>query len=628
MAYYTLSSAASQAERTIPTELEELYRAEISRQYTSARRRNRLAFLSIAAICLFVGVCVVWANLSEPSGKNRPLEETIGRLERIVEEKRFEEMPEAIERIEKGPSKIAKHGQVVTLVEQIKYDQKRAQEFSQKYTQLEKDIANYRFAALKGLKSDLDVLQVLARELKKESEFRELDQKYNRALQREQNAFQHNAQAPGGSYSSQESGMRAMTSHSERPRQAPPEIVPDWSSYPAALKTLARDASGKDADTLLKAWESIERVAESLENFADDYTETAEQGFHAMQLNSSSLSEKYEKVAEPFDAIFSHAISSDDFTNLPTTARYSPEGFKSLKSFLEYLEKLTATTSEVYPWIDGNTGHWYYLTTKPDKPGVYGYITSPAGTEKEYRISNDKFASEKVPDQMVTPQYFAKWALGELGKTNDDNAQTTTRNVVEKLFYRTESEPGIDPILQCCIMDLLIKDVSEIDSSLTSRLSEASQILKDSEINDLVTWMDADDTDTPQHRTKAQETIEKLKTLDIPSLIEKACQDRKDFTAKLTGFRPRFKWAGCMIKKGEKWVCSPKPDTIDGQSGVLFTFTHDETNTTVSPIKIGTISSGQIKLELPDDDYASLQYSPVFLCSHRDGVAPGFRSTQ
>ena len=97
--HYDLKTAALQAGRTVPAALEESYRSEVSRQYTSASRRHLLAVMVIGGICLLVGgplFLTLWFEYKKSPNGSRTKKNDIGEIEKVNLENTRKKLSNAI----------------------------------------------------------------------------------------------------------------------------------------------------------------------------------------------------------------------------------------------------------------------------------------------------------------------------------------------------------------------------------------------------------------------------------------------------------------------------------------------------------------------------------------------------
>ena len=393
----------------------------------------------------------------------------------------------------------------------------------------------------------------------------------------------------------------------ERAMQSLFSVVPKWTDYQSALQKLTSDFPSHpiatDAADVLKELGTVQAAAKAFQDFADSYTGTAG-NFKVLQQEAASLKKKYDDVSKWISGTSNDIFLPDDMIeNLSKMPPYFPGAFQSVEAFLKDLAQ-----RELYPWIDMRDGakHWYYLTTKPTKAGKYKYVTAFRGVEKDFTILSSMFSEANIP--VMTQYGFARDAQKRIDAIHDD-AVAAAEDILRDLLTRKGEEPGIDPILQCIVMTLLIKDMSKMEPFFASNFAEIQRFLQGSGIDQLTRWMDVQQN-TAQQRTQAENAISRCSPKIQPAFA-KTLHDREEFLMKLKQFQPRIEWVGVLIKKDGEWDCVMKTGSLGSGSGNLYIFRQSVTNpTTVEPIIIGQVSSG--KFELRGNASSLIPFAPVF----------------
>jgi hypothetical protein len=223
-------------------------------------------------------------------------------------------------------------------------------------------------------------------------------------------------------------------------------------------------------------------------------------------------------------------------------------------------------------------------------------------------IDIKQFRQTKIPQ--TTPYRFANAALGKISGIKDD-AETVVREIMGDLFVLINDEPGIDPILQCIVVDLLISDMSKIDPFFEENFAELQEIIPKNINQDNTNWMDIQDA-TVNKRAEAKAAID-LYHPKIQSAFAKTRLDRAEFMEKAKQFRPHFEWVGILIQNDKKWDCITKQGGINSKPGDLYILCQ-RSHQTVELVRIGQVSSD--KVELRGNEPSLLQGAPVFLVQH------------
>ena len=386
----------------------------------------------------------------------------------------------------------------------------------------------------------------------------------------------------------------------------------DWTEYPSALQKLVTKFPDRPVVKVTGAadvWNGmgeIREVAESLREFATFYTKAVDSG--TFQQEFVSLKKKYDKAFSRISGTSNEIFMSDDvrktFSKMNT---YISGDFATVENYLEILSH-----DEYFPWIEESSQNnkWYYLTTLPDRPGDYDFVKTFGDEEipenQFVTIEQRQLRSTQIPQ--TTPDRFAKAALEKIRGING-NAVTTVKEIMDDLFERKGDDQGIDPIIQCIVMDLLISDMSKIDPFFEENFAELKQIIQEPNINQYNTnWMDIGET-TVDNRATARNAISNC-SKKIPLAFDNTRRDRTEFRDRCMQFHPQFEWLGILIKNDKKWECVAKQGVINSKAGDLYIFCPGA-NQTVELVRIGQVSSG--KFELRGNEPSLLQCAPVFL---------------
>lgn len=664
--YYTLSTAATQAGTVIPEELEELYQAETSRQHTSATRRNQLVVVSVIAACLLAGVILALGlNQRLYAGRVR---DTLVSLQKIETEELYEDIAGTLERIETNSPDIAKNTEVTVAMQRLRSmldeDGKRAADFARYHSLADGQLGTPEkpeFQELLRIGISVDQAGKLARssrektlyaELKRKFDTamamrkREIDEKYSKTLTEVSDDFNAAGRdsdlsaselltrlkeaarrleilqkTPDVSESLKEQGVAVAGMIAEQEKKTQRRLeqesvlknlfsqVPHWDNYQSVLRRFAADFSehhaAEDAKDVLKEWDGIKETAMLLQELANSYTQAAGD-FGSLQKESDTLWKKYQELSSRLSGSSSALFPPGELLEeLAKITPYSPNQFRSTESLLKSLSQ-----RNVYPWVDERSGNWYYLTRKPDKPDSYTYITTFVSEEKTYRIRDGEFNIAKIPT--VTQQEFAAYALKKIDGIKNDADAVVCDIMDELLKKKNGNETGLDPILQCVVADLLIADMSKVDSIFESNFKRSYEIIQKSGVDLLTNWMDVQSKNTNPQRNMARAAIGRLP--QMKTLAEKTRRERSQFKERLAQYRPHFDWVGVTTKKNGKWDCVLKTGGIAVESGDLYVF-RQTADQNILPIKISRISSG--KVELHGGESSLIQGLPVFWVSNR-----------
>jgi len=355
--------------------------------------------------------------------------------------------------------------------------------------------------------------------------------------------------------------------------------------------------------------DSVKEIALLIQDYAVSYTK-ATVDFTTLQQSSATLKKKYDGVSMRLSGTSSDIFQQGDILEtLSKIIQYRPQTFSNVERQLEELSQ-----DEFFPLIEGGTNPWYYLTARPTKAGSYSYVTRPFGdVKKTYTVSTSQFDKAVIPN--ITPYAFARESQRRIDEI-DNNADTVTGDIMRRLLISEDSEPGLDPIIQCKVMDSLIQDMSGIDPFFASNFAEQRNIIKKSGIDSFTTWMTVDPK-TDRDRAGAKNAIDRCRQ-NIQQAINKTRLERNAFIEHCTQFHPRFEWVGVLVKSDGKWYCVAKPGTVNLESEDLYILRR-KTNQTEEPAKIGPVKTVPVstnKYELRGNGSSLLQYAPVFLVQH------------
>ena len=657
--YYVLGNAATQAAMDIPVELEELYQSIVSQHHIRATRKNQLAVALIITACLLLGSLLVLGYIRHHHAEQ--IAETLASTQAMIDEERIEDMSGMLEHIEKDLPNVAKNPKVFAKMEEMKsliaLDKKRAEDFQRNLSQADGLLGEQPDLTILSQikKSFLDPAEKLNRTTEEKTAFgvvkrkyevilqqaiREIDKDFSESLNKisvdldalgrnsvlppsevlnalkeldrrikklmlESKGISDEMQAQGKNLESRIANHQADKEHELRLARAKTDLssaVPNWTKYRNALGKLGTEFSDEEAGYVLKGLDAVEEVAKALEGFATSFSQAAARDYKTLHQASGALKSKYEAATVRISGASSDFFQMGDI--LENLSKLTPDtrgAFATVESHLKMLSQ-----RDLYPWVDEDM-NWYYLTKKPTGAGKYKYVASYRGDEMDYTILASSFNATKIP--VTIPYSFAAASLKKIDGIRDD-AVAVVGDVMRDLFTREGDEPGIDPILQCVMMDLLITDMSKIDPFFASNFEELHRFVKSGDVERLTTWMDVKSNNTKPQRAKAVLAIKRFP--EIQPLIDKTIQDRTVFMAKLDHFHPHFEWVGILLHHdyGGKWYCMSKADSFNYKSGDFYILRPHPVDKTVMPVKIGQANSGKIVLN--DNTTSYIPYAPVF----------------
>ena len=665
--YYVVVSAATKAGTVVPAELEELYLSEVERQYAAVRWRNRWVVAGFAVVCLLIGSLIAFGLYQRHLGDQ--VAKTIAMLQNAA--------PDEVPRVVEGISpKIAKYPEVHAEITkaQHRYDDKKQTEqnfqtrLAKVDARLDADDKPDIHELTTEIKYAVEQVEKLAVTPPDKMLFTELKRKYDRAVKERRQELNAQYTNELGEISAERKDAMSETDSSptavldrlaelarrlEALQKRSPDVddsikeqgtletryiaddrkrmetrleqekavadllaaVPDWMQYQSSLRAIAdftgHPAAAEAAD-VLKELETVKEIAVLLQNLTAEFGKS-EGDFTALQHDSASLLSKYKAISTRVSGSSSGVMdlfSPGDFLeNLAKMVSYSPGAFKSTETRLNELIQ-----RKVFPWI-GEDNKWYYLTEQPTGPNKYSYVTLPAANadKQPYTIKDGEWDDGKKPKNAV-PHLFAMETKKKLAGIKN-NAAAVVGDIIGDMFKREDDEPGIDPIVQCGLIALLLKDMSQIDPFFASNFTGVRKIIQDSGVDQFTNHMDVAKGKpgrTEQARENANKAVKRLP--EIPPLIEKSRQEQDQFKRKIEGLHPRFEWVALLTKREGKWNCTIRSDSGNNDSGDLFILRQNADKKSVRSVKIGQISSG--KVELNGDDKSFLPYTPVFFVQY------------
>jgi hypothetical protein len=656
--HYALLNAAAQADAAIPNHLEERYQTQIDRYELQKARRIKIIVTAVACACIFLGGLIIWGLTVR--NFNRTVSETLATLQKLENEKRYDDIIGTIQQIELQHHGVSTDPQIAAAFEKMRnlYDvnQKRADEFLRYYNQAVKaldDNPEPDQNTAKEIKIAVEQAEKLMQTLQEKTQFAELKRRYDSAtltlqtklnaeysnhietISNEFNALHRNAnltpneillqlnklslrintlkqQQPDASHALQSQSSIMLDSITKYEAKIKSEFeqndtfkklihkLPKLTEYKNALQIFVtkypNHPATTDAEEVINELDDVKIVTDLQRDLAASYSANA---FDIKRLRASST-----ELLTTLTELSSKISGSPDQIFPP--AQYlkilseknhdTQDAFKSTKSFLQNL-----TQKKVWRWIKKD--NWYYLTKKPEKPdriGNYDYITTFVSENKPISIYESEFKPEKIPK--YTQAEFSINALKKL-----DNADTNAVEVVCDLIGELLKSDDIDPILKYILLDLFITDASALDPIFDQNFKRYVDIIATSGVDKITNWMDVDSKNTIPQRNLAAVALSRM--ADAEKIIEKTKNEYNQFKNLIGKFNLDFECVGILTHKDHDWNCVLK-SPLTGKTGTLYVLRRKPDNTIV-PIPIGNNSESGIKLN--NNETALLQCLPVFL---------------
>lgn len=657
--YYNLNSAASQAGMDIPEELERLYQSQI---HAGELRRSRAIMLKVVSVVcgsLLIGGLVAWGLFYQMHRQR--INETLANLEQIELEGRYEEIQGTVDRIEKDNPEIVKIPEITSAIERLRAmksnDDTRAEDFQRYYTQAVAALdAPIRPALdeLARLEVPISQAEKLARTPQEKTQHTELKRKYDTilsgrkreidvafseeltSLSNEFNSLRRNDELPPQQIVSRlDDLIRQIESLSRKDNVSPTlketatstvemigkfkqdkeveiqqeksfaDLIPkigDWSAYESALKNFAATHSAHhaaaDAKEVSVELDGIKTLAQPLSELSRNFVSQVSD-YKKLQESSTSLLELFKEIKS--DSNLDETTGNELFPpgpSLEMLAKAVPASSENLRGTESLLKSLSQR--EVWPWTDKNE-RWYYLLSKPTKPGDYKYVTTFVSEERKYNLRDEDYKNAK--ERTGTQYQFSIAALKKIDGIQDDAA-----HVVGELMISMLGADGIDPILKCVLLDAFISDTSKIDPVFARNYEKVYNIISKCGVDMYLNWMDVASKNTIPQRNLALSALKRLP--DMKALAEKTRRDRIEFKETLQAMKPQFQWVGFLARQDSAWTCQMRSSTYFTESGDLFVL-RVKPDGALQPYKVGTLSSdGNCKIV--GNESTRLQCLPVF----------------
>ncbi|MDR0392555.1 MAG: hypothetical protein LBH59_11645 [Planctomycetaceae bacterium] len=655
--HYALLTAATQADATIPTHLEERYQAQINAHELQRSRRIKILVTAVSCACIFIGGLIMWGLTSR--NFNRAVAATLATLQQIENEQRYDDILTTLQQIEQQHYGVSLDPQVAAAFEKMRNlhdsDKKRADEFNRYYNQATKTLDNSPepdLATAKQIKVAVDQAEKLMRTLPEQSQFAELKRRYESStlsLQTKLNAeYSSNIETISNEFhdlrkntklTSNEIILRLnkLSLQINTLKQHYPDVPQSLQSQSNILLDLIAKYETKiksefeqndafnnlvnkisklneykdelqnlvakypqhpatlDAEDVIKELDDIKVVADLLHNLASSYSAHASDA-KKLHANSTELLSTLNELSSKISVEADQLFPPAQY--LKTLSQTNPDAQETIKTTKSFLQNLTQKT--VWRWIKKDK--WYYLTRKPEKPDrvrSYDYITTFVSENKPVSIYESDFQPEKVPQ--TTQSDFSLNALKKL-----DNTDADTVDVICDLIGELVVLEDIDPILRYILLDLFFTDGSAMDSIFNTNFKRCVDIFATSGVDKLTNWMDVDSKNTTPQRNLATVALSRIS--DIDKIIAKTKTERNQFKNLIGKYNLDFECVGILMRKENQWYCNFKT-SISGKTGTLYILRQKLENI-ITPIPIHTTPNTETQLINND---AFLQCLPVFI---------------
>ncbi|MDR1964206.1 MAG: hypothetical protein LBQ50_10540 [Planctomycetaceae bacterium] len=654
--YYSLSTAASQAGATISAELEKFYRSQIHAHESRKFRKTLFTVITIVSVCLLVGGVITLGLVQR--NKQLQINKVVASLQNIETEKRFGEIPGAVQRYENESAPEIRNV-LGRLKAMLQADQERAKKFEDYYSKAATALEPPKqptLLELEGIKIFVDDAGKLFRIPQEETKFlelkrkfdttraarqRETDTEFSKKLEEIQDEFKtlpRNAELSNDLLLELNNTIKDLISRTEKllqqygiskemkkegdnhldlmvkyqketdekieQNQALQKLfdsVPNWTAYESELKNFvvkySKHQAASDMEVVLQELEKIKEVYVLLHGLADSYNKHVGD-FDVLKKEAPGLLKQYENLSSYVTVSPEQLFSPGKWLEkLSQTKPLTTDDFKETESHFKNLSK-----RQLWAWIDKE--QWYYLTTEPKQEGTYDYVTTFISDPKPYRVRKDDFKN----NQFDGTQYkFAIEALKKIDSIREDGSKEDAVDVICALMKNLLLTRGIDPILKCVTLNLLISDLSKIDPIFADNFKRHHEIIKTSGIDMYINWMDVNSTDTIPKRNQATVALGRLPAIETLALKTK--EEQKQLRNALQNCNPRFEWIGALSKSKGAWSCQTKSSSRSGK-GDLYIL-RLKPDKTVAYIRIGSLSGTEIKLD--GIGTSCLQGIPVFL---------------
>ncbi|MDR0611744.1 MAG: hypothetical protein LBG58_16685 [Planctomycetaceae bacterium] len=660
--YYSAEQAAANISQTLPRETMEWYKRRKQNFEQTRQNRLRVTVTLIVAVCLLIVSGISYGLIVR--NFTAQVEAAVTSLQSVKDEKRYDDIDQTIERVEKKNAKVAADPKVEKLFDELrimqKEDKERAANFERALTQIEIALDEKpELAELKKLTASIENCEKLKRTNEEETKFSDMKRKHQVAVNQRQReldtAFgdklavlskQWNEirrsrdikqmteleseiksllqQSPEVSAKQLSEGKEFLTdiqNVTERVRkaQSADEIVKQirevsgWNSYQTALKRLVNDHPSheavSDAKNILAQLDDTNKIVQTYAALSKKVNDC-----------SKNMSELQKHIAEinPPIKILTEKTGTDVDAFIPFIKRFDkiaetkPLGAETFRKTNDVL--VTISKSKLYPLIYEKK--WYYMVEAPSETaenrGKYKYKTSVASTEKEikeYKIKADinKIAVD-TNKQLTGNQFeFAVEARKELRSIGNDTPLESAVDKIEKILTEMQDQTGLDPILKCVILKYFLDDFSAVEPVFKETFQNYLKSLTDSKLDFDYNWMEVESDKTETQRNLAESQLRILP--DLKSLFAKAKQDFKRFVNSLT--IPDLTWLGIVDRPDNtRWTCT---GSLTGKSGTLWVFRkeHDK----MQPIKIGTLKDGNVSIDRQSE---CVRFLPVYLMNNHD----------
>jgi hypothetical protein len=660
--YYSAEQAAVNISQTLPRETIEWYKRRKQNFEQTRRNRLRVSITLIVAVCILIASGISYGLTVR--NFTAQVEATVASLQSVKDEKRYDDIDQTIERVEKKNAKIAAEPKVEKLFDELrimqKEDKERAANFERALVQIEIALDEKpELTELKKLTASIENCEKLKRTSEEETKFSDMKRKHQVAVNQRQReldtAFGDKLAVLSKQWAEVrrsrdikqltelESGVKSLLQQSPevslkqlsegkefltdiqnvteriRKAQSADEIVKQireasgWNSYQTALKRLVNDyplheAVG-DAKSILLQLDDTDKIVQIYVALSKRVNDCGKK-----------MNELQKHIAEikPPIKILTEKTSTNIDAFVPFIKRFDKiVGTKSLDA--DTFQKtnnllVTLSMSKLYPLIYEKK--WYYMVEAPsdtvENRGKYKYKTSLSVTEKEikdYKIKTDlnKIAAN-MDKQLTGNQFeFAVKTRKELRDIGNDTPLESAADKIEQILTDMLNQTGLDPILKCVMLKFLLDEFSTVEPVFKETFQNYLKSLTDSKLDFDYNWMDVESDKTETQRNLAESQLRILP--DLKPLFAKSKQDLKRFANFLT--MPDLTWLGIVDKPDKNpWTCT---GSLTEKSGTLWVFRkeHDK----MQPVKIGTLKDGNVSIDRQSE---CVRFLPVYLMNNND----------
>lgn len=193
-----------------------------------------------------------------------------------------------------------------------------------------------------------------------------------------------------------------------------------------------------------------------------------------------------------------------------------------------------------------------------------------------------------VGDKAEAPQsQRAKEALYLLARMSDGEWEAVFADILAAVW----SDKLLDPIVKIILLKAVMETGIKGSRILATELARPHEILRNSELDLTVNWLDPDDKDAQRVRRLAKNLVGRLPDLDL------AVENILVEAARLAESKlPVYEWIGWLDQeKNRRWRCRTNNENVQ-LSGTLFVVRKDP-SAGIRYEKIGTVTEGEFKVK-------------------------------